>query len=611
MITLFPSTHNVFTSTGLGNLDEAISCLVIEERNGSFELELEYSITGRRYADLALRRIIVAKPNPYSSPQPFRIYDISKPIDGIVTVNARHISYDLSGNQVSPFTANSVDTAFVNMKGASVIPCPFEFSTNVNATGDISIVKPVSMRSILGNEILKTYGGEYEFDTFAVNLHSARGQNRGVSIRYGKNLTDIRQDENCDSVYTGVYPYWYSEQDGLVELPEKVLNASGTYDFVRVYPLDLSQIWSEVPTETDIRNEANNFMTNTNIGIPKVAIDVSFAQLSLSEEYKNFAILETVKLCDYVTVEFPKLGVSATAKCIKTTYNVITDKYESLELGEVKSTLAITISDSFQTVEKKLAETNARLSTEVDTIKIGLADIDDAMIKKANIADLEVGYAHLSNGVIDVAQIGNASITNVKIANGAIDNAKLADASIDTANIIDGAIDNAKIADASIEEAHIINGSVTNVKIANGAIDNAKIANASIDTAKIQTGAITTALIGTGAVETAQIADGSITDAKIVELTANKITSGTIDAANIEVINLHAENITVGTINGQQISSGAITAEKLAAGAVTSEHIAEGAITAEQLAAGTITGDKLALGAISANNLNLTNHMLY
>ncbi len=360
MIVLFESSATQFTTNGLGNLPDAISCTVVEERNGEFELEMEYPITGKRYDELSLRRIIVAKPNPYADPQPFRIYSMTKPINGIVTVNAEHISYDLSGYPAAPFTADSVVDAFVNMKNASPVGCPFTFITDKTTLASMSVMKPSSMRSLLGGvegSILDVYGGEYEFDKFTVRLWNNRGSNRGVSIRYGKNLTDLKQEESCSSVYTGVYPFWYSEQDGLVQLSEKVLNAEGTYNFTRIYPLDLSQEWQDKPTEAQLRSRATTYMTANRIGIPKVSLTVSFIQLAQSEEYKNYSLLEEVHLCDTVNVEFPELNVSATAKCISTTYDVLTGKYAEIELGDTKSNLASTISEQTQAIEKTPTKT--------------------------------------------------------------------------------------------------------------------------------------------------------------------------------------------------------------------------------------------------------------
>lgn len=348
IIILFESVSTEFGTNGLGALPDAISCIVTEERNGGYELEMEYPITGKRYSELSLRRIIVAKPNPYSDAQPFRIYAISKPINGIVTINAEHISYDLSGVPVSPFKSDSVTSAFVKMKEASTISCPFTFWTDKTTKATIEVAKPSSIRSLLGGvqgSILDIYGGEYEFDKYIVKLHNNRGSNRGVTIRYGKNLTDLKQDENCSAVYTGVYPFWYSEQDGLVTLSEKIIKAPGTYNFTRIYPLDLSQEWQDKPTENQLKERAKAYMDKNHIGVPKVSIDVSFVQLAQAEEYKEIAILETVYLCDTVNVEFPELGVSATAKCNKTVYNVLTNKYDKIELGDARSNLASTISE--------------------------------------------------------------------------------------------------------------------------------------------------------------------------------------------------------------------------------------------------------------------------
>ena len=356
LILLYDSTEMSFETNGLGALPDAISCEVTEERNGLFELEMEYPIIGRRYSELALRKIILAKSNPYSTLQPFRIYGITKPINGIVTVNAQHISYDLSGLIASPFEADSVLDAFIKMKEASVTDCPFDFWTDKTTLAQMKTTLPSSMRSLLGGvrgSFLDIYGGEYEFDRFSVKLWSERGANRGVSIRYGKNLTDLNQEENCSNVYTGVYPFWYDEEEGLVELSEKYIEAEGNYDYVRIYPLDLGEYFSERPTETEMRTKAESYMKDNKIGIPKVALEVSFVLLSQSKEYENISVLENVHLCDTVNVQFEKLGVTGTAKCIKTVYNVLTDKYIKIGLGDAKSNLSTSIAEQDDSIKEQ------------------------------------------------------------------------------------------------------------------------------------------------------------------------------------------------------------------------------------------------------------------
>lgn len=375
LIILFDQNEQAFTSNGLGALPDAASCVVTEERNGEYEVEMEYPLTGRHFHDIQKRRILYAKPNPYDDPQPFRIYSITKPINGVVTVHAAHLSYDTSGSIVKlfPADAGSASAAMSYLKNFSVPSTPFNFFTNVGKTGTMSVPKPASIRSLLGGSdgsILDTFGGEYLFDKWKISLLESRGANRGVTIRYGKNMTDLEQEENDTDFYTGVYPFWYSESEngGLVTLSDNngIVNAPGTYDFVKIMPLDLSSedfskettdsegstTTIEKPTEAELRAAAQKYISANKIGIPKVSLDVSFVMLAQSEEYKDFARLETVKLCDTVTVEFEKLGVRTTAKCIKTVYNVLTDKYNSIELGEPKSSLATTVSNQGSLIEE-------------------------------------------------------------------------------------------------------------------------------------------------------------------------------------------------------------------------------------------------------------------
>lgn len=355
MIKLFNSAETEFLTNGKGCLSDAISCVVTEERNGEFEVELEYPITGIHYHDIELRDIIFCKPNPFEDEQPFRIYQISKPINGIVTVNAAHISYDLSGILMSPFKAANLGVVFSQFEQYPVTPHKFKFTTDKDSSATQNKFEtkvPYSIRSLLAGmegSILDIYGkGEYKFDKYSVKLMKNRGANRGVSIRYGKNLTDLKQEENCAEVCTAIYPYWYNENDGLVEVDNKIVQVSDVkpevkYNYINIKPVDFSSYFDEKPTKAKLLERAKKYISDNDIGVPKVSLDVSFIQLEQSQEYETLRLLETVYLCDTVTVIFDELGISSTAKCIKTVYNAITDKYISLELGDSVSNLATSI----------------------------------------------------------------------------------------------------------------------------------------------------------------------------------------------------------------------------------------------------------------------------
>lgn len=104
---LYPPNTADFSTFGIGALTDTISCEVTEERNGLFECLLKYPVTGQHYGRIAKECIIKAKPNDTSAPQAFRIYRITKPLNGIVSIYGQHISYDLANVPVMPFTTES------------------------------------------------------------------------------------------------------------------------------------------------------------------------------------------------------------------------------------------------------------------------------------------------------------------------------------------------------------------------------------------------------------------------------------------------------------------------------------------------------------------------
>mgnify|MGYP000241583412 CR=1 FL=1 len=347
---LFAPTATTFETNGLGKLSDAASCTVKETRNGAFELTLKYPVEGIHYAEIQQRSIILAKPNPVDLAQPFRVYRISKPINGLVTVYAYHISYDLTGIPVSPYSAASVQAALAGFSTYAAVTNPFTFWSDMTASGDFTVKAPASVRSLL-ETVLEVYGGEYKYDKYTVRLYQQRGVNRGVTIRYGKNLTDLKQDENCSNVYTGVYAY-YSDGNGIVETSPKVTPAPGTYDYTRVLPLDLKAEFKEAPTAEALRAAAEQYMSDHNIGVPEVSLNVSFVQLEQTQEYKDLALLERVELCDTVTVIFERLGVNATAQVTSTVYNVLIDAYDSVTIGNVRKNVAMTIAEQAQEIAK-------------------------------------------------------------------------------------------------------------------------------------------------------------------------------------------------------------------------------------------------------------------
>lgn len=368
---LYAPNEVLFNHNGIGVLSDCVSCAVTEEANGEYELKMKYPPDGVHADQIVGRSIIKVKPNQISRPQLFRVYSCTTTLGGNISVLASHISYDLSGVPVSRFEAENIQEAFQGLHDNAVTECPFTFLTDKNTISKFSVKVPASIRSMLGGvsgSILDVYSGEFEFDNFSVILHNHRGADRGVSIRYGKNLIDYKQESEFDNIYTAIYPYWVNAETGeVVELPEKVVRADGEFYFERIRPYDMSERFEVAPTEEELREEAQRYVKNNDIAVPKVSMSVSFAQLENSEEYKDMALLERVSLFDTVHVFFPQLNVKASAKAVKVVYDCLLERVESVTLGRVRSNIADTISQQMTAIENAPTKSDVRRAQEVAT----------------------------------------------------------------------------------------------------------------------------------------------------------------------------------------------------------------------------------------------------
>lgn len=353
MIPILYGEHETqFVTMGLGGLGDARQMRVYWAVNGEYELEMEYPVGGRRFGDLANRRIILAGVGPDEEPQPFRIYHMTKPLLGTVMVYARHVAYDLMGYSVRPFTASSPAEAAQQLtSGAVIVSHPFTVAAEISSSVALESKTPRSIWSMFGGQegsMLDTYRqGEWEFDHFAATLKERIGADNGVVVRYGVNLKTCEQDENIANCWTAVCPYWLSQLDGtLITLPEEIIE-TGTFDYTRILVLDLSAEFEAEPTEEQLRSRTKQYISSNKVGVPAVGLTVDFIPLDQTEEYKGRSFLQKVRLGDSVTVEFPtaydpKTGqptsiTAATARAVQTVWLPLEDKYESIRLGEKRA----------------------------------------------------------------------------------------------------------------------------------------------------------------------------------------------------------------------------------------------------------------------------------
>ena len=336
---LYAATETAFTSNGIGVLSDCISCLVTEERNGGYELEMQYPSNGLWSEDIDVGMVIKAKANDTDAPQLFQIYDIARSLSAAYVIKAEHISYRLSGVPLKPYSAAGVAATLAGISSHAVANVGFTFSTDFTNTTNYSFTTPRSVRSLLGGaegSLLDLFGGEYHFNNFKVELLKARGSDNGVTIRYGKNLTELEQDVN-GAVYNGIFPFWYKENEGVV-YPNSAVAASGSYPVQCYEALDLTNDFQKKPTAAQLTARAQSLVNG--YGAPVESISLSFITLHQLKEYATIAALEHVSLCDVVHVIYDAIGVNVKTKVVKTVYNTLTELYDAIEVGALQTTLA-------------------------------------------------------------------------------------------------------------------------------------------------------------------------------------------------------------------------------------------------------------------------------
>lgn len=333
---------------GIGSLTDCLSCEVTEERNGSYELTLSYAVGGIHADEIEVNRIIKAKPNYTDNPQLFRIYKVGKAMNGRFEVNAQHISYDLSGKilpaGILTFDALATVQAITANGGGN-----FNITTDISSSAIFKTDVPASTRSWFGGKersLLDIYGGEWKYDNFTCSLLASRGTDRGTTIRYGKNLTELSQEISFENLVTAIVPYAVNpDTNNAITGAEVSTGLSLNVDKKIAIDFTDGIEWNDsTPIATQLNTLATRYVTANRSSMVnmKNSITLNFAQ---SGELK-----ERVDLCDTVKIYFEALGITASAKCVSATWDVLADRYSSNTFGDAVST----ISDTIATVEKKI-----------------------------------------------------------------------------------------------------------------------------------------------------------------------------------------------------------------------------------------------------------------
>lgn len=487
---LFEYNATDFSTHGLGDLVDCVSCEAAMTDEGEWELSFRYPVTSELFPELTIGRLIWAKANHWQGNQLFRIYGYEKDIGGMITVNCQHISYDLSNIPVKAFKCDKNATAgtvlqyirdsAVAVSGLNV--SQFNLSTNVPGTaytekGYFELESPSTVRAALlgtNDSIKEKFGGDPVFDNRTVQLLNVGGADRGVVIEYGVDLMDLSQEENISEMYTGVLPYFsYSQlvggsaDDGEYEQTVAygdIQYVSGSFRTHKIYPLDLTSYFPDqeehtYPSASTLNAKAREWINaEKGFGEPEVNLTLSYASLG-----------QDVRLYDAVTVKFVKMGISVKSKITSYKYDVLMERAVEVEVGKTKASSVFSLEDA----------------------------------------------SRLKRGLLPPERIQNKSITNDKYQDGSVETSSLAGGAVTTGKIASDAVIEEKIKDDAVTEDKIKNAAVTVNKISNGSVITEKLADGAVMTDKLAEGAVNNAKLAALAVSEEKIMDRAISYAKM------------------------------------------------------------------------------------------------
>ena len=413
---LYDPNETAFATNGLGRLRDCISFRVFEERNGLFEADFEYPIDGANYNEIQIGSIIGVTHDDTEDIQPFDVVSFTRPIDGVVTFHCTHISYRQSYlttypalwfSDVGAGSINSLADAFKALSKA-VPTNPFTYTTDKDSTGYASAFEgtPKSVRSLLGGvegSILDAYGGEYEWDKFEVKLHSSRGTARDFSIRYGVNMLDYNEELDSSGTYMSCVPYW---TDGTsVVIGDRQVGAGSTLtNRGECLPIDISDKFESEPTKAEVEAMGLSVMNAKNPTIPAQTIHVEFVRLQ-DMGYEGLENLLECQLCDTVDVVFPYYNTVGKFKIVKTVWDALADRYESMELGDLSVTLAeaLGITSSSGALSGGVTDVCVGGSSVVSS---GIANIPGLVVDTVTSSTVSVGGNDTKAFDVDVSKTG-------------------------------------------------------------------------------------------------------------------------------------------------------------------------------------------------------------
>lgn len=331
---------------------EAESCEIEFEMNSAWELEL--TAPSEKNKEILVYEAVIKVPTPYGK-QLYRIYNVQKDDDSI-TASARPVFMDAK-DEVMVW-----DTRPTKADGQGAMDSIFDPEGKYHGHSDIKLVSTAywqqknaveCLMSDDENSFLNRWGGEIYFDNFDIYINERIGSDNGLRAEFGFNLTGVEEKVDMSEVVTMIFPKAYN---GYMLPDNESINSPLLNNYQKKYKRIIE--YPDIKLSADVQegDELNGVTVcdtleelysalreraaeeyEAGIDLPKIAYNVSMIDLSRTDEYKEYIGLLKVVLGDNVHVKHRKLGVVTNARVIKMTYDCITEKVESLMLGDYES----------------------------------------------------------------------------------------------------------------------------------------------------------------------------------------------------------------------------------------------------------------------------------
>lgn len=496
----------------------------------------------------------VLKMPSFNGEQLFRIKSVSK-TDTEITATAEPIFMDSMGDC---FLVDVRPTDKTGQQALDIMTAPngkYSGESNISTVNTAYYQDKNLIEAINGddeNSFINCWGGEIEFDNFTVKINYRLGEDRGVELRYGKNIPvdGFTYETDISEIVTRIYPKAYNGHkmsgNGYVDSP-----LIDSYPTVHAVAITFSDVKMREDAGDD--DEENGVIIcdnqaeldaalkqrcidqfSTGIDQPKVTINADMVLLANTEQYRDYQVLETVSLGDTIHCINNHLGIRYDARVIALTYDSVLKRVESVTIGDAEYNYFnnLTSGVSVATANASAAAGNAQAAANTaDTAAKGANEAAGNAQTAAGNANTAADNANkATTAANEAAQAANdaaeAAGTATGDASAATEAAKQAAQAANTAAGVANSA--AQGANTAKDAANTAADQAT--EAAGQATDAATAANTAADNANNKASAANTA--ATAANNAAKAANDAASTAKSAAGTANTAASAAHSAAD-------------------------------------------------------------------------------